>query len=43
MASIVTREIEELGSSGLEYRRVGHPDRAETLERGIEILRGYVS
>ena len=43
MASIVTREIEELGSSALEYRRVGHPERAESLERGIEILRGYVS
>jgi uncharacterized protein len=39
---IIHREIEEFEGSVAEYRQIGQMERAERLQRELEVLRSYV-
>jgi len=40
---IIVEEIEEFEGSVAEYRRIGQTERAEGLERELEVLRSYLT
>jgi len=40
---IILREIEEFEGSVAEYRQIGQMERAEGLQRELEVLRSYVT
>ena len=40
---IIAREIEEFEGSVAEYRQIGQTERAEGLQRELEVLRSYLT
>jgi uncharacterized protein len=40
---IIIREIEEFEGSVAEYRQIGQTERAEGLQRELEVLRSYLT
>ena len=40
---IIVREIEEFEGSIAEYRQIGQTERAEGLQRELEVLRSYLT
>ena len=40
---IIVREIEEFEGSVAEYRQIGQTERAEGLQRELEVLRSYLT
>jgi uncharacterized protein YqeY len=43
VVEIIVREIDEFERSVAEYRRIGQTERADGLQRELEVLRSYLN